>query len=91
LRTEHDYTFKFQILDHYPSILDETGTKEIRVTAIIRRQTHLVFEGPIRVKFNPFGIFPSIADVAEAVSNPPLRRLLMVELKRYVKPHRKFL
>lgn len=91
MKKDEEYTFKFHILDHYPVSLDEAGTKEIRVTAVVRRQTDILFDGPIRVQFNQFGIFPSIADVAEAVSNTAVRRLLIVELKRYVKPHRKFL
>ncbi|MDQ0242735.1 hypothetical protein J2S09_000271 [Bacillus fengqiuensis] len=91
MNRDDTYTFKFHILDNYPSTIDEAGTKEIRVATTIKNEQHLLFEGPIRVKFNQFGIFPSVSDMAEAVSNAALRRLLMSELKRYVKPHRKFL
>lgn len=91
MNRDDTYTFKFRILDNYPSAIDEAGTKEIRVATTIKDGNQLLFEGPIRVKFNQFGIFPSVPDMAEAVSNAALRRLLMSELKRYVKPHRKFL
>lgn len=91
MNRDDTYTFKFRILDNYPSAIDESGTKEIRVATIVKDEQHLLFEGPLRVKFNQFGIFPSVSDVAEAFSNAALRRLLMAELKRYVKPHRKFL
>ena len=92
IKRDDSYKSKFRILDNYPSVIDEEGTKEIRLATSIKNETgHILYEGHIRVKFNEFGIFPSIQDVAEAVSNSTLRRLLMSELKRYIKPHRKFL
>ncbi|MFC3884918.1 diaminopimelate epimerase [Bacillus songklensis] len=91
-KRDDSYKFKFHILDNYPSVIDEAGTKEIRVATTIKdMEQHTLYEGNIKVKFNQFGVFPSIQDVAKAVSNSTVRRLLMSELKRYVKPHRKFL
>ena len=49
------------------------------------------YEGILCVELNPVGIFPKPGDIAAAVSPTMLRRLLGMELKRYIKPQKRFL
>ena len=48
-------------------------------------------EGMIRVRFNDHGIFPVPEDIASFAEMATLRRLVGVELKRYIKPQKRFL
>ncbi|MED3725975.1 diaminopimelate epimerase [Priestia filamentosa] len=87
-----EYIFKFKLTDVYPRTVDSLGTKEVAVSSTVKTEKDkLLFQGNIRVRFNEFGIFPDARDIAKAVEETTIRKQLTFELKRYVKPHRKFL
>ncbi|PPA71815.1 hypothetical protein [Jeotgalibacillus proteolyticus] len=60
-------------------------------TRILDHEKFDYFEGVIRVELNPVGIYPKPGDIARAVSPKNLRGKLGSELKRYIKPQRRFL
>jgi hypothetical protein len=47
--------------------------------------------GTVRVRFNDHGIFPMPEDIAAFTVQLSFRRLLAAELKRYIKPQKRWL
>ncbi|BCB04360.1 hypothetical protein [Bacillus sp. KH172YL63] len=85
------YHFRFQV-KKVEVTNDEHQSRVVTVLAQIRNEKKdLIHEGLFRVRFNSIGIYPFPADVARQISVKSLQRLLLVELKRYIKPQRKFL
>jgi hypothetical protein len=86
-----DLQFRFQVKqvsdagDEYDSLDVLTFCK------IFNENKDLLHEGLFRVRFNSMGIYPFPADIAKQVSSRKIQRLLLMELKRYIKPQRKFL
>ncbi len=82
--------FKFQI-DHVEDgsslINEKTAYVKINLSQIPEGEK----EGIIRVRFNDHGIFPVPEDIASFAEMATLRRLVGVELKRYIKPQKRFL
>ncbi|MGD7043900.1 hypothetical protein [Jeotgalibacillus proteolyticus] len=60
-------------------------------TRILDHEKMDYFEGVIRVELNPVGIYPKPLDIASAVAPKNLRGKLGSELKRYIKPQKRFL
>ncbi|MCA1054482.1 hypothetical protein LCM10_05745 [Rossellomorea aquimaris] len=86
-----DLQFRFQV-----HRVDETGDEfnslDVHVYGkILNQKKDLLHEGLFRVKFNSIGIYPHPADVAKQISSKKIQRLLLVELKRYIKPQRTYL
>ncbi|MBM7702139.1 diaminopimelate epimerase [Metabacillus iocasae] len=88
---EEVYTCKFRIL--HTNERPEEQMKECTVLTKIKHEStgNMIYEGELRVQFNEFGIFPVAKDIAQAVTNRSLRQKVAAELKRYVRPHKKFL
>jgi hypothetical protein len=86
-----EYSFRFQV-QKVDEALDGNESRHVHVLAkVFNQEKELVHEGRYRVKFNDIGVFPFPADIAGQVQRKSLQRLLMVELKRYIKPQRRFL
>ncbi|MFS0781564.1 diaminopimelate epimerase [Bacillus sp. 1P06AnD] len=85
------YIFDFFVEDAVP-LEDELGSKEAVVqTKVFTGDKELLWEGPISVKWNHIGIYPDPKDMADV--NLPMsgKRMLLIELRRYVKPNRHFI
>ncbi|MFI8687429.1 hypothetical protein [Rossellomorea sp. NPDC077527] len=88
---KEEYHFRFQVRNVEESS-DEYQSRVVTTFArIYNDKKDLVHEGLFRVRFNCIGIYPFPADVARQISSKNLQRLLLVELKRYIKPQRKYL
>jgi hypothetical protein len=83
--------FRFQVRE-VSEADDEYHSSDVLVLGKIMNQNKdLLQEGLFRVRFNSIGIYPFPADIARQISSRNVQRLLMIELKRYIKPQRKFL
>ncbi|MCS0672032.1 hypothetical protein [Cytobacillus firmus] len=51
----------------------------------------IVYEGIIRVRFNDNGIFPFPEDLSQADIPVSVKRKMAAEMKRYIKPQKKYL
>jgi hypothetical protein len=88
---KEEYRFRFQIHKVEESC-DEYNSRDATVLArIFNDKKDLVHEGLFRVRFNTIGIYPFPADVSQQIFSKHLQRLLLMELKRYIKPQRKYL
>jgi hypothetical protein len=86
-----EYTFRFQV-QKVEEACDEYQSRVVTVLAqILNDKKDFVHEGLFRVRFNQIGIYPFPADVARQISSKHLQRLIIVELKRYIKPQRRYL
>ncbi|TDL34846.1 hypothetical protein E2R51_03750 [Jeotgalibacillus sp. S-D1] len=84
-----DFRFYFDI---HQVVATETDAYTVYVkTRILDHEKKEYFEGIVRVDLNPVGIFPKPADIAKSVAPNDLRRKLGMEIKRYIKPQRRFL
>ncbi|WP_069188099.1 hypothetical protein [Bacillus sp. FJAT-27251] len=82
--------FKFsitKIVNANPSLNEKIVYVDTMVTDLHQNKT----TGNIRVRFNDHGIFPVPEDIASFTSQLSLRRLVAVELKRYIKPQKRWL
>lgn len=71
---------------------DDYNSRDVLVFCkILDQKKDLLQEGLFRVRFNSVGIYPYPADIARQVTSRKVQRLLLMELKRYIKPQRKFL
>ncbi|MGR3764671.1 hypothetical protein [Rossellomorea sp. NS-SX7] len=83
--------FRFQVRE-VSEAEDENNSRDVLVFCrILNQNKDLLQEGLFRVRFNSIGIYPFPADIAKQVSSRKVQRLLLMELKRYIKPQRKFL
>ncbi|NMH70339.1 hypothetical protein LS684_23760 (plasmid) [Cytobacillus spongiae] len=88
---KEDIHFRFQVHKVEESG-DEYQSRDVTVLArILNEKKDLLYEGLFRVRFNQIGIYPSPADVARQITTKHVQRLLIVELKRYIKPQRRYL
>ncbi len=86
-----EYTFRFQV-QKVEEAYDEYQSRVVTVLGrVLNDKKDLVHEGLFRVRFNQIGIYPFPADVARQIYSKHLQRLIIVELKRYIKPQRKYL
>lgn len=71
---------------------EDTPAKLATVTTVIQTfDKSLLWSGRIRVKVNEFGIYPLPEDV-NAISGPlSLKKSLLIELRRYIKPQKAYL
>ncbi|RFU68286.1 hypothetical protein [Bacillus sp. V59.32b] len=71
---------------------EETPAKLATVTTVIQTfDKQLLWSGRIRVKVNEFGIYPLPEDV-NSISGPlSMKKMMLVELRRYIKPQKPFL
>jgi len=85
-----DYRFLFDI--NKVERRQETDSYIVYVsTRILDDDQADYFEGIVRVDLNLIGIFPMPSDIARAVEPKDLRRKLGMEIKRYMKPQKRFL
>ena len=88
---KEEYRFRFQV-HKVDEASDEYQSRDVMVLARIQNEKKdLLYEGLFRVRFNQIGIYPFPADVAQQISSKHLQRLLLMELKRYIKPQRRYL
>ncbi|MGM0751089.1 MAG: hypothetical protein ACQET6_04110 [Bacillota bacterium] len=86
-----EYTFRFQV-QKVEEAYDEYQSRVVTVLGLVLNdKKDLVHEGLFRVRFNQIGIYPFPADVARQIYSKHLQRLIIVELKRYIKPQRRYL
>ncbi|MGF2616695.1 diaminopimelate epimerase [Rossellomorea vietnamensis] len=72
-------------------IEDAQNIKEVLVHAKIKKGRNVCLENEFPVRITEIGIFPVPKAIAERVEDPILRRILPFELKRYIKPQKRFL
>jgi hypothetical protein len=86
-----DYKFFFKV-KKVVVIEDAGNIKEVLVhTKIKKGRDEICLESDFPVRITEIGIFPVPKAIAEKVGSPTLRRLLPFELKRYIKPQKRFL
>ncbi|MGA5691309.1 hypothetical protein [Cytobacillus pseudoceanisediminis] len=84
------YTFKFfiQRIEEFGSDINEKNAF-VETTAFYNNT--IVYEGIIRVRFNDYGIFPFPEDLSQADIPVSVKRKMAAEMKRYIKPQKKYL
>ena len=88
---KNEYTFRFQVRK-VEKAGDEFESLDVTVfSRILNEKKDLIHEGLFRVRFNQMGIYPFPADVARQIDSRNIQMILLVELKRYIKPQRKYL
>jgi hypothetical protein len=83
--------FRFQVKEVTEAGDDYNSLDVLVLCKILGQKKDLLQEGLFRVRFNSVGIYPYPADIAMQVTSRKVQRLLLMELKRYIKPQRKFL
>jgi hypothetical protein len=83
--------FRFQVKEVTEAGDDYNSRDVLVLCKILDQKKDLLQEGLFRVRFNSVGIYPYPADIARQVPSKKVQRLLLMELKRYIKPQRKFL
>ena len=88
-----DYIYYFDFfVDSAEVVEDNPLTKAADVrTSIFTSEKSLMWEGQIRVKWNHTGIYPDARDIAGADVPNVVRRMLLIEIRRYLKPQKDFL
>ncbi|XXM74319.1 hypothetical protein ACQ0QQ_10810 [Lysinibacillus sphaericus] len=86
-----EFQFKFQVKQVSAAGDEYDSLDVLTFCRIFNENKDLLQEGLFRVRFNSVGIYPFPADIANQVSSRKIQRLLLMELKRYIKPQRKFL
>ncbi|WP_456274387.1 hypothetical protein [Bacillus sp. AK031] len=86
-----DFRFQFKVKSVIP-MEDEIDSKEVIVHVKVKKgRKEICLEDTFLVRVTEVGIFPVPRMIAEKVESPELRRLLPFELKRYLKPQKRFL
>ncbi|MGM0845348.1 MAG: hypothetical protein ACQEUT_10250 [Bacillota bacterium] len=86
-----DFKFHFTV-KKVVVIEDASYTREVLVhTKIKKGRSNICLENVFPVRITDIGIFPVPKAIAENVEDPMLRRILPFELKRYIKPQKRFL
>ncbi|WP_050615276.1 hypothetical protein [Bacillus testis] len=84
------YIFDFFVEDAV-TLDDELQSKEaVVVTKVMSAQKEILWEGNISVKWNSVGIWPNPKDLAAVTVPQSAQRMLLIELRRYIKPNRNF-
>ena len=88
-----DYIYYFEFfVDSAEIVEDEPITKAATVrTSIFTSDKNLMWVGDIRVKWNHTGIYPDARDIAAADVPKVAKRMLLIEVRRYLKPQKDFL
>jgi hypothetical protein len=86
-----DFRFHFKV-KKVISLEDELNTKEVIVYVKVKKGREVIcLEDTFPVRVTEVGIFPVPKVIAEKVESPEVRKLLPFELKRYIKPQKRFL
>ncbi|WP_335871652.1 hypothetical protein [Bacillus sp. 2205SS5-2] len=86
-----DYRFRFKVQKVEEISLQQDSRMVTVENKVFTADQEILFQGNIRVEINKIGIYPQPADLKAVPLPASLVRLLTVELKRYIKPQRKFL
>ncbi|PLS17085.1 hypothetical protein CVD28_13605 [Bacillus sp. M6-12] len=85
------YLFNFFVTDIVEPASSSDSKHAVVKTSIHSASGKEIWSGHIRVSFNEFGIFPLPGDL-QAVDGPDsMKKTLMIELRRYIKPQWRFL
>lgn len=85
------FNFDFKVVK-VVQLEDEWNSKEVHVHVKIKKdRNEFCLESVFPVRITEAGIFPVPKAIAAKVNSPILRRLLPFELKRYIKPQKRFL
>ncbi|MGN1402015.1 MAG: hypothetical protein ACI4XL_10975 [Bacillus sp. (in: firmicutes)] len=86
-----DYLYYFDFFVEDVSIVDEmTKTAHIS-TVVLTNEKQEIWRGMIDVNWNHTGIYPNPKQVKEADLPQTVKRMLLVEIRRYLKPQKAFL
>ena len=88
-----DYIYYFEFSVGTAEIMENDPiTKAATVRAsIFTSEKNLMWEGEVRVKWNHTGIYPDARDIAAADVPKVVKRMLLIEIRRYLKPQKDFL
>jgi hypothetical protein len=86
-----DFRFHFKV-KQVTLLEDGLNSKEVIILVKVKKgRNEICLEDTFPVKINEVGIFPVPKVIAEKVESLQLRKLLPFELKRYIKPQKRFL
>lgn len=89
---KYTYIFDFFIEDILPLEHEAVPAKQAFVTTkAYTADKKLIWNGIIRVNLNEFGIYPLPGDISSIPLAPTLKKMLLLELRRYIKPQKPFL
>ncbi|MBM7692500.1 hypothetical protein JOC77_001930 [Peribacillus deserti] len=85
------YLFDF-FIEEISNLQEDQITKIAAVkTGIYTKDKQLLWKGKIRVKLNEFGIYPIPEDLSGIGLPGSVLKMLVIELRRYIKPQKPFL
>ncbi|WP_409288732.1 hypothetical protein [Peribacillus sp. SCS-37] len=86
-------TYLFHFFIDSVASLDLLGQEKVALvdTGIFTKDKELLWEGSISVKLNSFGIYPLPEDISKIPLPQSILRMLIIELRRYIKPQKQFL
>ncbi|WP_051348684.1 hypothetical protein [Peribacillus kribbensis] len=88
---KNTYLFDFFVASVTASQKNSEEKMAAVTTSVYTQNKTLLWSGEIRVKFNQFGIYPLPEDLS-AISLPEsIIKMLLVEIRRYIKPQKAFL
>lgn len=74
----------------FPEIFPGTKSVDVRA-AILSEQQVVLWSGVVSVKVNEFGIFPEPKQARELPVPDTIKKMFLLELRRYIKPQKAFL
>jgi hypothetical protein len=95
LSTFKKYSYLFDFFIDTVTETKDTGTFEkiAFVSTIVQSadKSSILWSGSIRVRMNEFGIYPFPEDIKKITGTDTLKKMLIVEIRRYIKPQKAFL
>ncbi|WP_409301154.1 hypothetical protein [Peribacillus sp. SCS-155] len=89
------YTYLFQFfIEGVSQVKGEDGDSKIaavKVSVMSTDKTITYWNGIIRVRLNEFGIYPIPEDLKNITGPNTMKKMLLTEIRRYIKPQKPFL
>ncbi|MFD0049514.1 hypothetical protein ACFVHQ_09320 [Actinomycetes bacterium NPDC127524] len=89
---KHVYWFHLFVPEKGHVLSEDSNGKVISAEVFILTESkELVWEGKIRVLINQFGIYPQPEDLNRIQASDTAKKMLLIELRRYIKPQKAYL
>ncbi|PLT35004.1 hypothetical protein [Bacillus sp. V5-8f] len=85
------YTYLFDFFVERVVELDNETKRAVVSSKVYTMDKQLLWEGELRADLNEFGIFPLPGDIHSIDGTPTMKKMLLIELRRYIKPQKPFL
>ncbi|RFU65401.1 hypothetical protein [Peribacillus glennii] len=89
--TFKNYAFMFDFFVESVTSIENETKRAFVATKAYTLDKQLLWEGQVRVDMNEFGIFPFPEDINSIEGTTTMKKMLLVELRRYIKPQKPFL